>query len=222
NDKYIKKTPWDQRAIALDTFEILEYSENVLQNLTNHGHYTIKINPLESKDILHKYGFYYCDTLIEPYCKKADFIKYEKSEISINNQWELSELINICHGAFNYDRFHRDFNIDGKLADLRYDFWLQDIYQQGNVFALMYNQEIAGFFAYDKNKILLHALKSDYRGKGLAKYFWTVACEELFNMGYNEISSSISAANMAILNLYSSLGFKFRNPVDIYHKIISS
>ncbi len=37
----------------------------------------------------------------------------------------------------------------------------------------------------------------------------------------NECSHLImSASNLAIVNLYASLGFRFRNPVDIYHRMV--
>ena len=85
----------------------------------------------------------------------------------------------------------------------------------------MYDQELAGFFGFSEQKILLHALKSSYRGKGMAKYFWSKACQAMFKLGYKEIISSISTSNVAVLNLYTSLGFKFKNVQDVYHLLIN-
>ncbi|MFM6198094.1 MAG: GNAT family N-acetyltransferase, partial [Dolichospermum sp.] len=85
---------------------------------------------------------------------------------------------------------------------------------------LRYSGKIAGFWAYSNNKILLHALSQEYKGKGLSKYFWSLACVKLLAKGHQEITSSISASNLAVLNLYSSLGFRFRNAVDIYHLVL--
>jgi hypothetical protein len=34
------------------------------------------------------------------------------------------------------------------------------------------------------------------------------------------VRSSISFVNIAVINLYSSLGFRFRKPVDIYHRVV--
>jgi hypothetical protein len=53
----------------------------------------------------------------------------------------------------------------------------------------------------------------------MAKFLWTPVCQALFDAGASEIVSSISAANLAVVNLYSSLGFRFRNAVDIYHRL---
>ncbi|MFC7394939.1 GNAT family N-acetyltransferase [Scopulibacillus cellulosilyticus] len=216
----IIRTPWDQRAFGIDTYEIRRVSEDILSSLDQvNGHFTVKISPLESKALLHQYGFYYCDTLIEPYGSYNRFQFYSEPAISINEEIDLEEIIDMCFDTFHFDRFHRDFHIDSKKADGRYANWLRDIYKNGNVFALRYRQTTAGFFACHDERILLHALHKDFRGKGLAKYFWSAACQYLYSFGYKELVSSVSAANTAIVNVYHHLGFSFRNPVDIYHRI---
>ncbi|TCP19971.1 acetyltransferase (GNAT) family protein [Scopulibacillus darangshiensis] len=213
-------TPWDKRAFGLETYEIQGLTENLLSSLDGiEGHFTIKVAPTVSKALLHRYGFYYCDTLIEPYCTYETFQPFYDPAVSITESVELAMLTEMCLNTFTYDRFHRDFKIDDEQADQRYVNWLTDLYHSGSVFGLRCNGNAAGFFAYKDGSILLHALSEQYRGKGLAKYFWSEACRALFSYDYHELSSSISAANLAILNVYSKLGFSFRNPVDVYHKV---
>ena len=77
---------------------------------------------------------------------------------------------------------------------------------------------LAGFIAIEENPLILHALDPKFRGQGLAKKLWTPVCSALLNKDFTEIKSSISATNLAAVNLYGSLGFRFRNPIDIYHK----
>jgi hypothetical protein len=212
------ETPWDSRALGIETFEIQSLSEEVLKEVVKRpGHFAAKVSPLSSKKLLHDYGFYYCDTLIEPYCTPKVFTPFEDSRARISRSVVINELMDIARHAFAYGRFHRDFNIDRELADLRYVMWLKDLWNSGEVFGLMYQDELAGFFGYSSNKIVLHALSEHYREKGLSKSLWTAACKELFNVGHGEIVSSISVSNVAVLNLYISLGFKFRNPLDVYH-----
>jgi hypothetical protein len=212
------ETPWDSRALGMPTYEIKTLSEEVLKEVARSpGHFAAKVHPLSSKKLLHDYGFYYCDTLIEPYCTPERFIPFEDPEVHVSRSVAVDDLIEIARHAFIYGRFHRDFNIDGKLADLRYIMWLKDLWNSGEVFGLIYQDELAGFLGYSSNKIVLHALSEHYREKGLSKSLWTAACKELFNLGHGEIVSSISVSNVAVLNLYISLGFKFRNPLDVYH-----
>jgi len=216
--KAVIETPWDSRALGIATFEIKSLSEEVLKEVVKRsGHFTVKVSPLASKKILHDYGFYYCDTLVEPYCALEKFIPSENQEVLISRSAAVDDLVALSRHAFIFGRFHRDFNIEVEHADLRYIMWLKDLYNSGNVFSLMYHDELAGFFGYSANKIVLHALSENYRGRGLAKYLWSAACKELFSFGHHEIMSSISAANVAVLNLYASLGFRFRNPLDVYH-----
>jgi ribosomal protein S18 acetylase RimI-like enzyme len=220
-DDDIVKTPWDAKCFGIDTYEIKRVSDQVLRRvLTVPGHYTAKVEPLFSKKLLHEYGFYYCDTLIEPYCASAAFRSHEHDAVGIARNAALDDLIRISHGAFTHGRFHRDFNISKDLADLRYDEWLKVLFRQNKVLGLMYGGRTAGFFAFSGNRILLHALSESLRGKGLSKYVWSTACKAMFDMGHNELVSSISACNAAVLNLYASLGFKFRKPLDIYHRMV--
>lgn len=221
--KYMISTPWDSRVFGLDTFEIIDPSREAFDLVFSNyklGHYTVKVDPLFSKKLLHDYGFYYCDTLIEPYCASNHFVFFKKEGIGICSSPSIKDLIKICHGAFVHGRFHRDFNIDKNLADIRYDLWLKDIYDSQNILVLTYYDEVVGFWGFSKNRILLHALSEEYRGRGMGKYFWSIACRELFSSGYNELISSISISNIRALNLYCSLGFRFRNPLDVYHLLL--
>lgn len=228
NSILIKKTPWDQQALGIKTYEIIVLTEEMLflsidQVIKDRypGHYTIKINPLWNSQILSNAGFYYCDTLVQPYCLKENFIfHYNCPQIKLSQNTCLEQLLSICNTAFIHGRFHRDFNIDKRKADLRYNYWLTQLFTEQKVWGLMYDQELVGFWGFSEENILLHALKANYRGKGIAKYFWSIACQEMFNRGYQEIISSISAANLAVLNLYISLGFKFKNVQDVYHLVI--
>lgn len=214
-------TPWDAAAFGVPTYELADASASSLRLAAQTpGHHTVRVDPLVSKQLLHESGFYYCDTLIEPRCT-ADRLKicaHPETTISKNVTWQ--ELYPICHGAFSHGRFHRDFNLSRASADLRYDNWLKQLHGQQNVYGLLWRNELAGFIAHDGNKLVLHAVAGPFRGKGLARYWWSAVCAKLFDAGYAEVKSSISAANLAALNLYASLGFSFRNPVDIYHLLV--
>ncbi len=215
------KTPWDTAAFGLDTYELAEASAQSLnQAARTTGHHTVRVDPLASKQLLHEYGFYYCDTLIEPYCTAGKLLTQTDPECSIGKNVAWNELLPVCHGAFEHGRFHRDFNLDHGNADTRYDNWLRQMYDTHNVYGLLRGNVLAGFIACSGNNLLLHAVGKSYRGQGLAKYWWGAVCLELFGEGHQEVKSSISAANMGALNLYASLGFSFRNPTDIYHLMV--
>lgn len=216
----IKISPWDTAVFGIDAYEITNLScESLEVALHAPGHYTIRVDPLTSKQLLHDYGFYYCDTLIEPFCKPVSFLPFDALEVSISRSLALGPLLVICHGAFSHGRFHRDFNLSKEQANQRYDKWLTQLHDSGNVYSLLYKDELAGFIAVDGNRLVLHAIAEFQRGKGLAKALWTPVCRALFEQGCNELVSSISASNLAVMNLYTTLGFRFRTPTDIYHRM---
>lgn len=217
----IKATPWDTAAFGIPTWELLEYSEAALQQAAKTaGHHTLKVNPLAGKRLLHEWGFYYCDTLIEPYCDANRLRVVQHTDATISKEVDTAQALVICHGAFSHGRFHRDFNLHKADADNRYDNWLAQLLQSKHVYGLYWQGELAGFIAYSGNNLVLHALAEKYRGKSLSKYWWSAVCSEMLENGNFEVKSSISATNLAVLNLYASIGFCFKNPQDIYHRLV--
>jgi hypothetical protein len=215
-----KESQWDSDVFRIDCFEIVSKSEDALKTAaTVPGHYTFKADPLVSTRCLQKYGFYYCDTLIEPYCTVKTFKGAHDENAFVSKEVALVSLLEICQNSFIHGRFHRDFNIQNSLADKRYSNWLEQLYNNGKVYGLYYEQEIAGFIAVQNNILILHAMSKRFRGLGRSKYLWTPVCKILFDEGYKEVLSSVSATNMSVINLYISLGFKFRNPKDVYHRL---
>jgi ribosomal protein S18 acetylase RimI-like enzyme len=217
----IKATPWDSAALGIDTYELSVVDRDSLEAIMNvPGHYTVRINPLLSKQLLEEYGFYYCDTLIEPYCTPEKFCGFEDNSVSTDRHVSLESLLEICNDAFSHGRFHRDFNLNHDLANQRYNKWLAQLHAAGKVYGLLYRGSLAGFIAVEDNRLVLHAILESMRGRGMAKYLWTPVCKILFEDGSDEVVSSVSATNMAVVNLYNSLGFRFRNPLDVYHSYI--
>jgi hypothetical protein len=105
-------TPWDSRTFGFNTFEIVYTSDVNLKKTLERifqenrlGHYTVKLNPLNNKKILHEFGFYYCDTLIEPYCNYANLVTYQKQGIHISDLVDIENLSNSVYGAFTHGRF---------------------------------------------------------------------------------------------------------------------
>jgi hypothetical protein len=217
----IKDSPWDRAAFGIPAAELTEYSEAaLLAAAVRPGHYTLKVDPLADKRLLQEHGFYYCDTLLEPWCEATGLSSVDHPDATLTRTAPLESLLSICHGAFRHGRYHRDFNLSVAGANLRYDNWLAQLHTANQVFGLLWQDELAGFIAYRDNVLVLHAVSESQRGQGRAKYWWSAACQALFAAGHKEVYSSISAANLAVLNLYASLGFRFRHPLDVYHRLV--
>ncbi len=217
----IDPTPWDAAALRVSTYELKTASAEAMAEMrAMPGHYTVRVDPLAPKKLLHEHGFYYCDTLLEPHCAAERFVGHRHEAAAVTRDAALEAVLAVCHGAFVHGRFHRDFNVGRACADLRYDRWLAQLHGEGCVYGLLYDGELAGFAAAVGGKLVLHALAARFMGRGLARHLWTALCEALFAAGEREITSSISATNLPALNLYAALGFRFRKPRDIYHCVI--
>ena len=217
----LKTTPWDTLAFGIPTWELNEYSEKSLQlAIQTAGHYSIKVEPLSNKRLLNQYGFYYCDTLLEPRCNAARLRQTQHPDATISKEVDAEAVVLIGQGAFAHGRFHRDFNLPKAAANLRYSNWLKQLLESKQVYGLYWRGKLAGFIGYNTNRLVLHAVAEEYRGKGLAKFWWSLLCAELLAAGSDEITSSISASNLAVLNLYASLGFSFSYPQDIYQRMV--
>jgi ribosomal protein S18 acetylase RimI-like enzyme len=218
----IEPTPWDSRALGAESFEVKRATPEAMALVARTpGHYTVKVDPLASKRLLHESGFYYCDTLLEPHCARADLIEHPRAGVTISSDVALERLRPLCHGAFSHDRFHRDFNVAPAAADERYDNWLAQMHAGGQVYGISLDGELAAFIALVGTRMALHATAREQQGRGQAKYLWSAACRHFFDeCGVERLESSISAANLAALNLYASLGFRFGRAVDVYHRVV--
>jgi len=212
--------PWDSTVFGMRCFEITTLSDqNLARAATTPGHYTVKVDPLSDKSLLHRYGFYYTDTLLEPWCQAQQFVPHPHSAVTLDMNVVLDDLLPMCEESFVYGRFHRDFNLSRHQSDQRYKQWLTQMHRSEDIIGLLFQGELAGFIAHEEGALRLHTVEARFRGQGLAKYLWTAACMHLFKQGVGEIYSSISAANLAVVNLYASLGFRFRHAVDVYHHL---
>ncbi len=206
-------------------FEITAWTAAVLEWLSKTpGFFTLKVPSETGKGSFESLGFYYCDTLLEPACNKDRFKGYDDDRASVSKEYDLEKILRIVDGTFTHDRFHKDRNLTEYCADMRYKYWLIDLHEQERLWAFYYggDSEPAGFWSCDeRGKIVLHALAMKYRGRGLAKFFWTKGCRMLYGSGFDVLKSSVSASNLSVINLYFSLGFSIQNSIDVYHRFVS-
>lgn len=220
-EDFLQPTPWDKRNFHVETYELTQMSEEALkQTNETEGHFTLKVDPFENTENLNKYGFYYVDTLTEPVCKRENLKVYEQEGITLTRDHQRDDIIQIAEEAFTNGRFHRDFNIPSFMADRRYMNWVNDLIEKDLILSLNYKDELAGFYAYEGEKVLLLGMHQKFRNKGLAKAFTSHGCLEQFKFqGTDVLRTSISPANVASLNLFITLGFRLKSTMDVYHKL---
>src|SRR4030067_7666 len=88
-------------AFDMPPWELTGYSEAALQLAAQTaGHHTIRVDPLADKRLLDQYGFYYCDTLIEPRCDVARLRPIQHPDATISKEGDTETALALGHGAF--------------------------------------------------------------------------------------------------------------------------
>lgn len=128
-------------------------------------------------------------------------------------------IVGMAEQSFSDDRFHMDFRCPAGLASRRFAFWVGDLLQDEQVRfdLLLVNGEPGGFMARKKDKLVLAGFSKKYVRSGLGEYLWLSSLREMFDAGMQHVSTLISLNNVPVLNLYSRLGFKFRDVQYTFH-----
>lgn len=146
--------------------------------------------------------------------------------ISAATHSDAIEISAAAQNIFNHGRYHQDCHIDNELADYRYGRWVKNAFCSKNQFVLKCNDSagsLVAFFVVEYPRrgvclLSLVGLMPNYIGKKIAKDVWQSLFTVLKVQGINEVLTSISSHNVAVFNLYVSLGFRFSEPEVTLHK----
>src|SRR5699024_12700924 len=117
-----------------DTYHLIDASYQALkETIIIHGYFSLKVDPLKNTKNFIETCFYYMDSLIEPVCKKNDFQFFENNKVSLSQDYQKKEILQIAKDTFIHGRFHRDFNVPNSLADIRYMRWVEDLMEEKNL-----------------------------------------------------------------------------------------
>jgi GNAT superfamily N-acetyltransferase len=215
----IIEATWDSKVFAFECFELRGWKGESLEVAhLKAGHYTLKCAPLESKQELISAGFYYADTLIRPEAPRDQLKLFQKEGLEVVLSALSPEIEVLGRNSFEHGRFHKDPHMKPQAADQRYLNWMRDLAAASKLYLVSYSGKLAAFVCAEGGHLVLHAVAQEFRGKGLAKYLWSAVLRELYkNKEIEVFSSSVSASNLAALNLYASLGFSFKGAQEVWH-----
>lgn len=125
----------------------------------------------------------------------------------------------IAGSSFTDDRFHTDPHCDPLVADRRYQLWVdQMLSDESHQFYTMHHKgQVIAFMIQKDTTLPLAGFSQAYTRSGLGDYFWLSTLLAMQKQGHSKVSTGISTNNTAVLNLYSRMGFRFRNPTAVYH-----
>jgi len=120
--------------------------------------------------------------------------------------------------SFEHDRFHLDPHCDKAIADRRFALWVDEMFEQGKRFYLLRVGGVpAGFMVRSGDTLPLAGFAPAYTRSGLGDFLWLSTMLDMRREGQPRVQTTISANNVGVLNLYARLGYRFRDPVHVYH-----
>jgi ribosomal protein S18 acetylase RimI-like enzyme len=133
-------------------------------------------------------------------------------------------IIAIASRAFTTGRMHLDPRIGPTVGDRRYAVWAANAFRnpKQSVLTMRMAERIIGFLvvekpAPDRRFWSLISLAPGLVGQGLGRRAWRTLLAFHATEGVTEVSTSISSHNIAVFNLYVSLGFRFPPPDTTLH-----
>jgi hypothetical protein len=235
-------TPWDQLALKLKTFEILEIDtldiNSSLIELKSDSFCNAELiygrfpaNDFIVKELLVKSGYIPCETSFRVTLAKLN--DYTLPKIYTRRQLlvieaQKSDFVNIASIArdmFKFSRFHEDPFISRELSNNRMYHWVNDLANQ-DVTCLVNKSKIGDIISFmiykidNRNQVELILGGSKKGFEMHSPFFWGAVISHLKLEGISRISTTISAANSGVLSLYQNLGFKIIETNTDYHKHI--
>ena len=137
---------------------------------------------------------------------------------------EEGQIAAIAGEIFEAGRFHADPLIDPAIGDLRYRKWVSNAFRNPaqRVLRCSESGRLAAFFVVespepDRRFWSLVGMGPGLAGKGLGARMWRAMLRRHRDEGASKVSTSISSHNVAVMNLYVKLGFRFPSPEITLH-----
>jgi ribosomal protein S18 acetylase RimI-like enzyme len=175
---------------------------------------------------LEQHGFRFIELNYQPTVSRLELRSFPPPAVRVlpAEPRDRPILRELAKTVFRHGRFHQDPLIDPALGDRRYGVWLENAFEQPHqtVVKCVLDDEIVGFFVVEAPEPTvrhwsLNALAQKRQGSGFGQRVWQAMLDSHRAEGVRTVSTSISSHNVAALNLYVSLGFRFPAPSVTLH-----
>jgi hypothetical protein len=151
---------------------------------------------------------------------------FDDPEISIQPAAasDAAEISGIAARIFDAGRLHVDPQVGPEIGNRRYAAWAANAFSHPaqSVLKCLMDGRIVAFMVIEQPTPAsrfwsLVGLAPGLTGQGLGRRVWQAVLAFHHREGVEEISTSISSHNVAVHNLYVSLGFRFPAPTITLH-----
>ena len=181
---------------------------------------------LNESSFLEQKGFRFIEMVLHPVLDGLDDLSFPDDTIIINEaaKEDVSFIKEIAENAFSNERYLVDPRLGSIPGRLRYSNWVENSYedQRQQLLKIEDNGRLVGFFIIEIIKGVsaywhLTAIAPAFHRQGYGRRAWLAMLKHHMEEGINSISTTISARNTPVLNLYSQLRFRFLPPEMTFH-----
>jgi len=142
---------------------------------------------------------------------------------------DIPVLEGIASSAFIHGRIQADPRLGSDLSLRRYGRWVRNVIDHPRQRLLKitnYEGMIVGLFVIEPSadqSVYWHltAISPSCQGKGYGWRAWRAMLAHHAQEGFRSVQTTITATNVAVLNLYAKLGFRFLPPEMTFHWVRS-
>jgi RimJ/RimL family protein N-acetyltransferase len=183
---------------------------------------------LQESMLLEEKGFRFIETVLHPRLERLDRLDIPDQGLTIARaeQDDIPALRRIAESAFEDDRFHVDPRLDRRCADLRYGRWVASTpgHPRQQLLKITDDDALIALFiieAMEDGGVYWHltTISPAFQNRGYGRRTWLAMLRHHAENGHSAVSTTISARNIAVLNLYSGLSFRFSPPEMTFHWI---
>ena len=183
---------------------------------------------LQESMLLEANGFRFVEMVLHPRMEGLKKVSIPEDDLNVLSATDadLPGLCAIAETAFGNERYHVDPRLDPKLGDRRYGRWVGSslAHETQELLKVVDGGKLIGLFiveASSRHAIYWHltAIAPQWQGYGYGRRVWSAMLRYHQAEGYDTVSTTISARNSRVLNLYGKLGFRFMPPEMTFHWI---
>lgn len=240
----VVEAPWDSMVLGFPCVQIVKFElyDNeialfdfkIFQTWVDKnkiGFVSCRLRHLQIKEsiFLESNGFRFIEMVLHPRIDRIKSKLYPKDQLKIElaRESDIDSIKFIAESVFFNERFHIDPRLGAHYGNDRYGRWVTSSLNHPSQVLLKVSEknQLVGFFLVEnreKNNVYWHltAISSEFQGRGYGLRVWKSMINYHAANSNESISTTISARNIRVMNLYSKLQFAFDPPEMTFHWVI--
>lgn len=181
---------------------------------------------LQESMFLEAQGFRFIEMVLHPHLQGLAGLQIGEDSLVIlpAREDDLTVLEVMAGRVFRHERYHVDPRLDPRLGDQRYSRWVKSSlhHPHQRLLKIQDCERLVAFFIVENredNGVYWHltAIATEWQGQGYGRRVWRAMLRYHQHQGLDSVTTTISARNIAVLNLYARLGFHFLPPEMTFH-----